>query len=324
MNVFQLRNCPICGSSSRENFISSNFALDQSADELAYFKNLWYGLDKSSHFLDYYKCLNCHCIYCPKYFTETSLNELYEFMPPNMELISEDLIQKTQSRYASFLVKSIGQRLAAKRDKSISILELGSDTGIFLIKLISLLHEKYSINPEKINVISIEPNVGIFPILQENMARTRVNFQLFESFEKYLHTCDLPIDLIAAIHVLDHILTPQQFLCEIAKRGNEEFYLYGVVHNVESMLARLLGKSWPPFCLQHPQLYSKRTLPRLFSASFAVKELQISQTSNDYPLSIIANFLGLNFLSPLLQSMYLTIPLGNIQFLCQASYLNEK
>ena len=319
IRIFQSRNCPICGSSTKSPFIESEFNLDKTSEQLGYFKDLWYGLDTSSHFLEYYQCRDCNAIYCPKYFTEESLGELYKFMPPNMEVIAEHLVKKTQARYAEFLAKSMSQWLGAKKDKSLRILEMGSDTGIFLIELVSILKQKYEIDAKNITIFSVEPNIGVHPVLTKNIEDLGVDFQLFDSFEQYLDQCDSAIDIIVGIHVFDHILTPQQVLQKIAQRGNEEFYLYGVVHNVQSILARVMGRRWPPFCLQHPQLYSKNTLPRLFSESFTVKNLSISPTFNDYPIAVIANFLGLRFLNELLGSLYLKIPLGNIQFVCKGT-----
>jgi hypothetical protein len=318
MEIFQFRNCPICNCSSSKKFISSDFPLDSSSTSLEYFNGLWHGLDKSSHFLDYQKCLSCGCVYSSKYFKESSLNDLYKSMPPNMELISERLIQKTQLRYASFFVKSISKWLSSRKDQDINILELGSDTGIFVTKLVQIITDKKNnINPTNVNIISIEPNLDVHPVLRENLKKSMVNFQIFESFDKYLDASDKPIDIVIAIHVLDHIITPKYFLHEIAKRGNSEFYLYGVVHNVESVLAYSMGKRWPPFCLQHPQVYSRKTLAKLFYQSFSVQKLRVSRTYNDYPLSVISDFLGLSFLTYLLKSIYLTIPLGNIQFVCK-------
>jgi hypothetical protein len=36
-----------------------------------------------------------------------------------------------------------------------------------------------------------------------------------------------------------------------------------VVHNEKSLLSKILKNKWPPFCLQHPQLFNKRTLSSL-------------------------------------------------------------
>ena len=318
MNTLQDRDCPICGSSEKKLYISSGFAADQSADDFAYYQNLWYGLDKSIHFLSYHNCLNCNAVYCPRYFTEESLNELYKSMPPNMELIADHLIQKTQARYALSLLKSIEKWYLTKTSQKFTILELGSDTGHFLVELINLLQKKFDVDAKEITIVSIEPNVAVHATLKNNLEKLGVNFEVYATFEQYENFSNSPsIDIIVAIHVFDHLLNPKQILKEISKHCSGEFFVYGVVHNLKSILRNLMGRRWPPFCFQHPQLYSKQSLPQLFTHSFKVESLSISPTFNDYPLSVITSFLKLDFLTKLVKFIYLTIPLGNIQFICK-------
>ena len=158
-------------------------------------------------------------------------------MPPNMELIADHLIQKTQARYALSLLKSIEKWYLTKTSQKFTILELGSDTGHFLVELINLLQKKFDVDAKEITIVSIEPNVAVHATLKNN-------------------------------------------------------------------LEKLMGRRWPLFCFQHPQLYSKQSLPQLFTHSFKVESLSISSTFNGYPLSVITSFLKLDFLTKLFKCIY--------------------
>ena len=45
------------------------------------------------------------------------------------------------------------------------------------------------------------------------------------------------------------------------KRGG---YIYGVVHDEKSIMAKILGKRWPPYSLQHPHLFNPNSINNLF------------------------------------------------------------
>jgi len=70
-----------------------------------------------------------------------------------------------------------------------------------------------------------------------------------------------------------------------------------VVHNEKSFLRKVLNKRWPPFCLQHPQLYNKKTLTNLLEKAGWTNVI-IRPTTNwfslDHFVKMGASILGLN------------------------------
>ena len=70
-------------------------------------------------------------------------------------------------------------------------------------------------------------------------------------------------NLAACIHILDHCFNPQDILLQIQNRLVINGILLVVVHNPDSSLAKLLGKKWPPYCSQHPQLFTKKGMNKI-------------------------------------------------------------
>jgi hypothetical protein len=131
-------------------------------------------------------------------------------------------------------------------------------------------------------------------------------------------TSDVPkasVSTAALIHVLDHLLDPEAFLGDLAEKLEHDGVLLIVTHNTASLLARLLGRRFPPFALQHPQLYSPRAMTRLLDrAGFGV--LEITPAVNYFPLMHIVRacfaVLGLPAPPPDVSGPIIPIRLGNM------------
>ena len=76
---------------------------------------------------------------------------------------------------------------------------------------------------------------------------------------------DITFDVVVAIHVLDHVPDLNQFTRQMTAKLSTGGICFVVVHNERSVLARMLGKRWPAFCLQHPHLFNQKTLFSWFS-----------------------------------------------------------
>ena len=53
-----------------------------------------------------------------------------------------------------------------------------------------------------------------------------------------------------------------------------------------SLLRRLFGARWPPFCLQHPQLYRPRTMAAMLNAA-GFGGVRLKRTVNHFPISFL-------------------------------------
>ena len=118
------------------------------------------------------------------------------------------------------------------------------------------------------------------------------------------------------IHVLDHVLDPRHLLRAIFKTLEPGGVLFVVTHDAESVLARTFGRRWPPYTLQHPQLFGRRSIRRLME-DVGFNGIEVVKTLNHFPLSHLAKALCSVFglrsgLIPDLTSPMLGIRLGNI------------
>ncbi len=124
------------------------------------------------------------------------------------------------------------------------------------------------------------------------------------------------LNTAVAIHVLDHLINPAQLLRELYDDLAPGGVLFLVTHNEASLLARVLGRRWPPYTLQHPLLYSPKSITWLLErCGFRVREVVMSR--NYYPLThlVRAGFTvaGLEHLAPRFDHPFsLGLKLGNI------------
>jgi len=241
------RKCPTCSETSTDKIIVSK--IDPFYLDFNNLSDLFIGFRKNQCFFSYSICAKCKTAYCKNYFNQESLDTLYSRMPDNKFGLSDKTAFRTQLGYAKEIIK------ASKNQNDVSILEIGPDLGFLTLAICQLIKVD--------NVTFIEPNVDIHD-------RLRSNFQNYDFEVKILtHANQLSktnkFDLIAGIHVLDHLINPEEQIknyCEMLKKGGT---LNFVTHNYNSLLRKVLGKKWPPYCLQHPQLYSPKSFKTIAS-----------------------------------------------------------
>lgn len=267
------RDCPSCGHDSNNNLIE--VTAKTRAEELSdvELREYFIGFRKDQCFFSYARCSSCGILYCPKYFSQEALNELYSNMPDNTTVSGEQDSERTQKGYARFF-----RRFNSKP----KYLEIGADIG--------LLTREFSSRFNAIQADAIEPNLEVH---ERFLAGLNVPSSV------YSDGASLPInskyDAIAAIHVVDHLLHPMTEL-----RANKERLVDGgqfliVVHNEKSFLRKLLNKKWPPFCLQHPQLFNPSTITEMLQNA-GLTVLYIKKTQNYLSLRqvfTLANSIGL-------------------------------
>jgi hypothetical protein len=210
-------------------------------------KDSFVGLRSRQIFFSYYRCQSCSLLYCPWYFGERQLADLYQDMPDNLMGEHKPTVTKTQSGY----VKWLSEYLPIANN----YLEIGPDIGLVAKSVV----EHFRIS----KALLVEPNLAVHRELRDAVSGVQsveIVSYLSESFDKVF-------DLVVGVHVYDHLLNPVRDLLEIKSKSVPKARLLIVVHNENSLLRRILGKKWPPFCLQHPQLYNPVTLRTLLSNS---------------------------------------------------------
>ena len=215
-------------------------------------------------------------------------------MPDNTNGEEQAVLERTQSGYAQQICKfgfTDGQ-----------ILEIGADIGLFVRAL------SHSAN---LKADAIEPNRGVHEKLSKVLAERGTIYEAMSAipFER-------KYDLIVGIHVLDHVPDLNSMIQEIRRRLSPGGRIYFVTHNERSLLRHLLGRRWPPFCLQHPQLFDKKTLESVFTSAGFVG-IRVLATTNYFSLKhlamVAAGALGLSQkIVKWVPSIVLPLRLGNI------------
>jgi 2-polyprenyl-3-methyl-5-hydroxy-6-metoxy-1,4-benzoquinol methylase len=290
------RACPLCSSTntSSKAEVRAKFPAEESSWELV--KDAFVGIRNDQIFFSFYRCLECGLLYCPWYFTKAQLDALYSEMPDNTMGEDKRTASKTQSRYARKIVKISGD--------SRSFLEIGPDIGLVAKEVATLA------NVQK--VYMVEPNAAVHQELSQNLAKSK-HQEICTDVEKLTEN---NFDLVVGIHVLDHLLHPKHDLASISKPLSNHQTSAFVVHNEKSALRRLMAEKWPPFCLQHPQLYNRKTLRKMLETS-NFKDFNFTRTINYYHLnnlsSMLLRILGLpHWLNKVVPHIEMPFILGNI------------
>jgi predicted TPR repeat methyltransferase len=206
----------------------------------------------------------------------------------------ENVLQRTQLRYVSNLAKKLRVRG--------NWLELGADIGLLTQSLL----KQSEIN----SVDVIEPNTAVHGRLRDSLnERGQILDDLSSAASNYY-------DGVAAIHVLDHITDLSTHLSSINSVLKPGGYVCFVTHNEKSILRKAISRRWPPFCLQHPQLFSPDSISDVLERQgFSV--IAVERTANYFNLRHIATVAFAVFkipkkLSVLVPSISVPLRLGNI------------
>lgn len=291
------RKCPSCaGEGAKDPEVTSSPRAEDLPPETL--RSYWSGFFKEKVFFSYYRCTGCKLLFCEYYLAPSKLGELYREMSDNTAGIPVACLRKTQEGYFRVL-----------RDHSSltgDFMELGPDIGLFTelcVKGGAFRH-----------FWLFEPNQAVHPQLRE-VVKGKAHTLLAEMMN-YAEIPDQSLSLVAMVHVLDHLLNPQEDLENIRQKMKPGGILMAVTHDESSWLAKYTKHRWPPYCLQHPQLFNPDSISRLLhSAGYEVREVR--RTYNYFPLSYLARHglwaLGIkaNFANRP-SSFHLPLKLGNI------------
>ena len=255
--MFKERSCPNCGKpTSPDTAVVSRAKTPAEQSTFEVVKESFIGFRKGQLFFTFRRCARCSLCYSDRFFDSLQLNELYGSMPDNSA--GEDIatLSRTQSKYVSVLKREteIGDRW----------LDVGADIGLLGY---ALRHQGAK------RIDAIEPNVEVHSQLSNNIGSNGVVGTDWNSFLASQY------EGIAAIHVLDHFEALSEELNRIYEHLVPGGHFFAVVHNERSLLRYLLGTRWPPFCLQHPQLFSKSTLRKTLE-NHGFNVLVVGRTTN--------------------------------------------
>lgn len=255
----------------------------------------------------YFQCSNCLVLNIRSYPDELILWRLYASIPPNMDGQISSLDQQANQRaYAHRIARAVPQ---GPGDSPLRILELGSDCGWLLRELMQTLSGRIG------RFAAVEPNQDVVGQLKAAIAATNAPALHFATLEAALQHEGDGLDLVIAIHVLDHLFELNELFATLRSRLSRQGMIFMVVHNPGSLLARVLGKRWPPYCPQHPQLFTPKGV-RCLARRHGMAVVNEGRTWNRFPLAMILNHFSIP--SGALGSILLLAPLGNRYYILKA------
>lgn len=291
--------CPLCGGAAdearHEIAASEPRAEDLDPNLLGRFLSDY---DSRRVFFTYLECPSCSGCFCPVYFSQPQLNALYASQPENMELAPLAARERTQASYLSILRRHA--------DMVGTFLEIGADIGLFA--------EQCAQAGQFNRFVLYEPNETTHGAIMQRMGTREVSIRT-ENFS----SGDVEpgsVSVAVLIHVLDHILEPDELLSRILESLRPGGTLFVVTHNRASMLARVLGRRWPPYTMQHPHLFTPETMNTLLSR-VGFERVSTHKTFNSFPAAYFVkaglSTVGLDAIPiPSWSRPLLSIPLGNI------------
>ena len=243
MNHLKVHNCPACQSKIEGDPVVTP-EMDPSYENNIR-KKMWMGLSKKKTFFPYYRC-SCGMLTTRIFINEKKLKHLYSDMKDNVykdDNASNDI--KTKKNYLLQIEKFLNYH-----KKKLNVLEVGADNGNF-----SKLIKEFNNN---INFTIVEPNKSMHKKLKLLTKNVYKDIKQIPRTKKF--------DLIIAIHVFDHIPNLIDFLKKIGRKLKKGGYIYGVVHDEKSIMAKVLGKRWPAYSLQHPHVFNTNSINYLFES----------------------------------------------------------
>ena len=250
--------CPICGGTERKTVYPATLPAD--FDEKS----------PPSPYACHYQineCAGCGLIHSNPIMDEPGVAALYrESSETNVTPGEEPNVRRTMELY----YRLAAPHLPARR----KMLDIGCDMG-FLLE--AARADGFT------EMHGLEPN----PIARATAANIPGSMVAGNFYEQADYST-ASFDLIAMIHVLDHLADPRIVLSRARDHLRPGGVLLAVVHNVDSILGRLLRERFPVFNLYHHFFFSKATLAELFRRH-GYEVIDVVSTRNCYSVGFFVN-----------------------------------
>ena len=283
------RPCPGCGADQPLDEIAS----ERRAETMppAELRPYWSGLFKDKRFFTYARCGPCGQMYAPHFYTPDQLGELYANMAPNMEDVPGPALVATQRGY--------WQAARRRVTGGGAYLEIGPDVGY----IVGDAARERSFD----HFYLFEPNRAVHAELAAATAGRP--HSISTGMDDLSPVPDGSVSLAVMIHVLDHLLDPLAILQQVRAKLKPGGLLMIVTHNEQSLLRRAMGVKFPPFCLQHPELYNPGSIARLVKRA-DYDRVEVQRSRNYFPIAFMVRQAAWTVGIDLKQLPLPTVPIG--------------
>lgn len=259
--------CPICDAPLSQS--DTAFKSTPAAEDVPFGRHGEFlsGYTSQRVFFSYNRCRQCKGLYCPTYFSQEQLDLLYSRQAENMAEVPLPAREATHAAYIDILEKYAVP--------SGDYLELGPDIGLFARLFVGTA-------PNLKRLYFHEPNLEVHDALRSNLDGR----DIVVSPDVYREAMNPPgkVAMAVAIHVLDHLISPESLLMALSRDIAPGGLLFLVTHDERSLLARVLGRRWPPFTLQHPQLFSPHSI-RILLRRCGFEMHEVAKSLNYFPIA---------------------------------------
>jgi hypothetical protein len=272
------RCCPQCNASEP----ASEITAPPKPGETLSFEDLspyWHGIFRDKVFFSYRRCARCGQLYAPTYLSDAQLETLYSQMAANMDIVDDSALNRTASEY-------FGQ-LRKYSPLHGTFLEIGPDVGAFARECA----QKGSFTTYRL----FEPNLAVHDDLRVAIGRPD---NVVETYFTRDSVADGTVDVAVMIHVLDHVLEPKTLAADVLRTLKPTGCLMLVTHDERSTMARVLRGRWPAYCLQHPQLFNRKSMTTILQSAGYSRVTTVPST-NYFPVTFLIEQLALAFKIPL-------------------------
>lgn len=230
--------CPLCGTEETSLFLTSTGSTLNS-------KAFHATTDTFGDFTDIWKCRHCSFVFQEHISPE--LEQAYVSVVDRRYLAEERGRRKTAGR----ILKTIERFVEPGR-----ICDVGCFTGLLLAVARSRGWTGYGVEPSR---------------WAAELAREQHGLTVAESTLDSIEDPKELFDVVTLIDVIEHLRDPQQALARVRRLLRSEGYLYVSTPDVSSVAARVLGRRWWGYRLEHIGYFSRQTLQRAFEqAGFRV------------------------------------------------------
>lgn len=260
------RACPVCRADDAIIEVSSRRRAETMTP--AALRPLWSGFFKERVFFSYARCKACGSLYAPHFFTDRQLAELYADMSTNMDAVPDDAIDATQRGYWDLA--------AAAGASGGGYLEIGPDVGHVV---------RHAVKDGDFDRLWLfEPNAAVHAKLAAAAGATP--HRILSDMTDLSMVPDGSVGLAVMVHVVDHLLDPVAMLAQVRAKLKPGGTLMIVTHNEASALRHVMGTQWPPFCLQHPQIYSPRSMREMLGR-IGFGSARVRRSRNYFPVGFM-------------------------------------
>lgn len=234
-------------------------------------RKFWSGFHDDKRFFSYHRCSDCGVLFNPSFFTDPQLQELYSDLAPNME--EQTGISAISATQRGYFDDAVRQKAPLTGD----YLEIGPDVGH--VTRLAAEHGAFD------RFWLFEPNTAVHGALS---AATLGKPHTISTVMTDLSSVpDGSVGMAVMIHVLDHMVDPLAMLEQVRRKLHPDGALVTVTHNEKSALRYAMGLRWPPFCLQHPEVYNPASIRALMQrAGFG--QVFVQRSKNYFPLDFLA------------------------------------